>query len=365
METKEAEKLLSTKRISQRDISYKRSDFLSTGSTLLNLACSDRPYGGFIKGHYYRLVGDSTSGKTFLSLTCLAEASINKNFDDYRFIYDNSEHGALMNIEKFFGKGVAERLEPPQYAYAQSGIECPIYSSTIEEFYYHVDDAIKVGTPFIYILDSMDSLTSDSERDKFQEQKKAHRSGKTTAGSYGDGKAKINSGNLRTLLTPLKQNGSILIIISQTRDNLGSIFGGKTSSGGKATKFYACMELWSSVKNSIKRTIRGKDRELGVNSKIQIRKNRLNGKERTVVVPIYHSFGIDDIGSCVDYLIDEKVWTQKSGIVNAKQWGLKGRKEKIIKYIENNNKELKLKNLVTQVWKEIEDACKIERKKKY
>ena len=28
-------------------------DFLSTGSTLLNLACTDNPYRGFIKGKYY------------------------------------------------------------------------------------------------------------------------------------------------------------------------------------------------------------------------------------------------------------------------------------------------------------------------
>jgi len=72
-------------------------DYLSTGSTLLNLACTGFPERGFIKGHYYFIVGDSTSGKTWLSLTCLAEASINPNFKNYRFIYDNAEDGALMN----------------------------------------------------------------------------------------------------------------------------------------------------------------------------------------------------------------------------------------------------------------------------
>ena len=55
-------------------------DFVSTGSTLLNLACTGFPDRGFAKGYYYFIVGDSESGKTWLALTCLAEASINKNF---------------------------------------------------------------------------------------------------------------------------------------------------------------------------------------------------------------------------------------------------------------------------------------------
>jgi len=66
----------------QKKESISDSNLLSTGSTLLNLACSGRVNGGFLKGFYYFIVGDSKSGKTFLSLTCLAEASINKDFDD-------------------------------------------------------------------------------------------------------------------------------------------------------------------------------------------------------------------------------------------------------------------------------------------
>ncbi len=109
----------------------KRADYLSTGSTLLNLACTGYPFRGFAKGYYYFIVGDSTSGKTFLSLTCLAEASINKNFKDYRFIYDNSEGGALMDIERFFGSGVAERIEPPSLTE-----ENDLYSVVLLKYFY-------------------------------------------------------------------------------------------------------------------------------------------------------------------------------------------------------------------------------------
>ena len=362
MKTDKIKKAL-TKKTKKPIISNK--DYLSTGSTLLNLACSGKTIGGFIKGKYYFLVGDSASGKTFLSLTCLAEASINKHFDDYRFIYDNCEDGALMDMEKFFGGDMAKRLEPPERAFAQSGPEASIYSTTIEEFYYHIDDAIKSKKPFIYVLDSMDSLSSEAEHSKFEETKKAHKTGKQTTGSYGDGKAKKNSSGIRQLLEPLRKSNSILIIISQTRDNLGFGFEIKTRSGGRALRFYACLEIWSSIKSKVIKTIRGKKRQLGINCLVQVKKNRITGQERKVMMPIHHSHGIDDIGSCVDYLIEERHWQQKGKKINAVELELKSTREKIIKHIEKEGLEKDLRMIVGDVWQEIETACAVKRKNRY
>lgn len=363
MKVKDIERML-RKRKKKRKLSTK--DFVSTGSTLLNLACTGKPRCGFAKGGYYFIVGDSISGKTFLSLTLLAEASINSHFDKYRFIYDNAEDGAMMNIKKFFGREVFKRMESPERAFAQSGPEAPIYSSTIEEFYYHVDDAINKDIPFIYILDSMDSLSSEDEREKFDKSKKAYRRGKDVAGSYGDGKAKKNSANLRRLLTPLRNSGSILIIINQTRDSLGFGFERKTRSGGHALRFYATIEMWSSVKRKIRKGIKGKNRQLGVDCQIQIKKNRITGRERTITIPIYHSFGIDDTGSCVDYLIDEGHW-KRSGKnkVKAQEFKFIGTKEKLIRHIEEEGMEKDLQEIVGEVWNEIEKACVVKRKRRY
>jgi len=339
-------------------------DFISTGSTLLNLACTGYPECGFAKGHYYFIVGDSISGKTWLSLTCLAEAAINPNFKNHRFIYDNAEDGALMDIERFFGKRVAEKIEPP-IRHPKLG-RSP-FSDTIEDFYFSMDDAIKDGRPFIYILDSMDSLSSESESDKFDKTKKAYREGKDSPGSYGDGKAKVNSAMLRRVIgRPLEESGSILIIINQTRDNINALpfQSKKTRSGGHALKFYACLEIWSSVAGKIEKTVKGKKRQLGVESKIKVKKNRITGRERTVTIPIYHSFGIDDVGSCVDFLLDEKYW-KKGDEIKAKGLGIKGSKKKIIKLIEQNGLEKDLRELVSEVWNEIEDLCTIKRKKRY
>lgn len=363
-----------TKKIKE-DIRRKRKkevltakDFLSTGSTQLNLACTGFPERGFAKGRYYFIVGDSTSGKTWLSLTCLAEAANNPNFKDYRFIYDNAEDGALMDIEKFFGEKVAERMEAPRVKKGES-----LYSENIEDFYFNMDDAIKDGGPFIYILDSMDSLTSEAEGDKFDSNKKASRAGKDSKGSYGDGKAKINSSMLRRVIgKSLKRSGSILIVINQTRAKINAMLfeSKKTYSGGYALQFYACLHLISSVAGQIQKTVKGKKRQLGIDCKIHVKKNRITGRDRTVIIPIYHSFGIDDIGSCVDYLIDEDYWKKtkdkdKKVVINAKGLGIKGLRDKLIRTIEHQGLEKDLRELVGDVWNEIEDACKIKRKKRY
>jgi RecA/RadA recombinase len=341
-------------------------DYVSTGSTLLNKAISENPNWGFAKGHYYYLVGDTQSGKTWLSLTCLAEASINPNFDNYRFIFDNVEEGALMDIERYFGKRVAARIEAPRTIR-----RVPSSSYTIEEFYFNVYDALQQERPCIYILDSMDSLTSIQELSKFQERKKASEKGRKTTGSMGDGKAKINSQDLRQLLKPLKKTGSILIVINQTRDNLKLGYGAplKTRSGGHAPSFYACLELWSSVRGKITReiTVDGskRKRELGTFCKVRVKKNRMTGKDRTVVIPIYHSIGMDDVGSCVDYLLEEFHWKAVRRKIFIPEFKKTLTREKLIQYIEDKNLEQQVRQIVSDVWDEVEKQCVVHRKFRY
>jgi len=340
------------------------SDYLGTGSLLLNLACTGKPQGGFLKGHYYSVVGDSSSGKTFLALTCFAEAAINKNFKDFRLIYDDVEGGMLMSLERYFGKGVAERLESP----AVDDAGAPVFSTTIEEFFFHADDAFMGDRPVIYVLDSMDALSSDYEWKKFDERKKAAQGGTEAKGNYGDGKAKANSEGIRKVLSGLRETGSILIVISQTRDNIGAMpfQPSKTRSGGHALKFYAGLELWASVQATLTRQVKGKKRAIGINAKIRVKKNRIQGKDRTVEIPILYSVGIDDLGSCVDYLVSEGHWKKnKAGIITAPELELVGRSDSIVHQIEEGGMERDLRELVVDVWDDIEEACEVVRKNRY
>jgi RecA/RadA recombinase len=348
----------------------KNADMLSTGSTLLNLALTNKFFGGFAKGKYFWVVGDSSSGKTFFCLTCLAEASINKNFANYDFYYDNNEDGALMDIAKYFGEAAAQRMRAP----AKDDEGNPTCSRTDREFYYNLDNASKRAVarnrPFIYILDSENGLSSESEIEKFEEQKAAHEKGKESAGSYGDGKAKTHSTNLRRAVADLKKTGSILIVLSQTRDNLGFGFETKKASGGRALKFYATAEIWTSVKEKIKKKVKGKDRTIGILSEVRIKKNRFTGKDRTVFIPIYHSFGFDDVGANIDYLIEEKHWKRSEGDDEgtnylAKEFKVTGSRDSLVAYVEENNLETELQGIVAEVWQTIEAACVVPRKPRY
>ncbi len=249
----------------------KRKRGLSTGSTLVNLAFTGHAEYGLTKGSYYLLVGDSQSGKTFLALTSLAEATIHPNFANYRLIYDAPERGARMDMKKFFGTKMPARLENR-------------YSETVEDFYYGLDDLFDEEKPFIYVLDSESSLSSKDEDDKRKEQKVAYHRGREAPGSYGDGKAKKHSSNIRQVIPKLEKSGSILILISQTRDNIGfgAQFNPKVRSGGKALKFYATDEAWFSIKGSIKKTVMGKPRTIGKVLQVQVKKNRDTGREPVI-----------------------------------------------------------------------------------
>lgn len=338
---------------------------LSSGSTLLNLAASGRPDVGFLRGGMYRLAGDSSSGKTFLSLTCMAEAANNPKFDDFQFIFDNTEGGALMDFERFFGKKMSERLQPPSGTSDE-----PIYSTTAQSFYFHLDEVLDKG-PAIYVLDSMDALSTDEELEKFQEAKKAYEKGKEVTGSYGTSKPKLNSTYVRAILNKLRDTDSILIFVSQTRANIGmgAMFNPKTVGGGFALTFYSNLEIWSSVKTHIKKEYKyknkAKDREQGIMCQLHVKKNRLTGRDRKVEVPIYHSSGIDDIGSIVNYLVEEGRWEKERGVIDAEDLEFSGKEEELISYIEENNLENRVKTIAGHTWNEIEEAVSVNRKKRF
>lgn len=341
----------------------RNKDLLSSGSTLLNLALSGKASGAFYKGLYYHFVGDSDSGKTFLTLTTFAEAALNKRFKDYRFVHDNAEDGALMDMRRFFGSA-ADRIEPPQ-----GTRDDPTFSHTMEDFYYNIDDAMAKG-PCIYLLDSLDALSSTADGKKFQQHKKAARRAKgeddkKEAGTFGTAKAKVNAGHMREVFNKIKKTGSILFIISQARHALNNPFETKTFSGGTALKFFCRAQVWFSTAGQITRPHGKKKHQAGIISQVRVKKNHQTGRRSTVQIPIYWSTGVDDTGGCVDYLIKQGHWRKKGGLVQAKELDVQLRVEDLIRHVEGNNLEPQLRAVVEDVWEEIRAACVPERKNRY
>lgn len=332
------------------------SDMLSTGSTLVNLACTGKALGGLVQGSYVCVIGDSSAGKTVFSGTCLAEAAINPRFDSHDLHFDDVEGGALM-FRKFFGPRVNARIKP----LGPDGD-----SETVEEFYDNHHRACRKGAN-VTVLDSENALTTEQERKKKAKQRKAREDDTKEAGVMTDGKAKLHSQNLREALSEVRATKSILVILCQSRQNLG--FGAqyepKTRAGGTALKFYADLEIWFSIVKHLKKNVRGKDREIGIIARVKVKKNRYNGKNRTVDIPIYHSFGIDDLGSCITYLVEEKHWKKDNGVIHAKDLKLSGTKSELIAEIEEQGLQKDLRMIVQDVWQAIESECEVVRKNPY
>lgn len=339
------------------------ADFLDSGSTLLNLAVSGDPRGAYSKGRVFHLVGDSAAGKTFFVLTALAEAARNPSYAKHRLVYDDVESGALMDIPRYFGT-LEERLEPPALIDGEW-----TNSGTVEEFYYHLDDALKKG-PCIYVLDSLDALSSKYEHAKFDEHKLAARRGTKAAGDYGDGKARSNSVGIRRMMQRLEATGSILIYVSQTRDKIGAspFEDGRTYSGGRALTFYSTAQIWFSIAGKVTRDVRGRRRQVGIYCRADVRKSRYTGRLSSVKVPILNELGIDDVGGCVNYLVDEKTWSKdSSGRITAKLGGktCKGFDQDVCRWIEKEGLQAELRELVTGTWREIAEACRLGREPRY
>ena len=116
----------------------------------------------------------------------------------------------------------------------------------------------------------------------------------------------------------------------------------------------------------MKKDVKGNKLKLGIVARLSIQKNRLTGREWTVKVPIYNETGIDDVGSCVDFLVDWKHWKKdRSGVITAPDLDFKGQRSKLIQHIEQNDMEVDLRAEVVEQWMQVVEACKVERKRRY
>lgn len=330
----------------------KRPNLFSTGSTLLNLACSDYWKGAFLPGMVVNIVGDSHAGKTFLGHSIMAEAALNPAFKNYNFYHDNAEAATTDGIRKMFGKTLINKLHPP----SKEG-----HSSTIQEWRNNIWKIIQKEEPFIYLTDSLDSLDSNEAEERLNNVA----AGKGEKGSYKMEKPKILSEVLGTVCRKMEKTNSLLIILSQTRDNINPMsFKKKTRSGGRALEFYSSIEMWLGRVGSIKSSGENK-RAIGNKVRIKVTKTKLTGKIREIDFPIYNDYGIDDIGSCVDFMINEGIWKKDKLKYKAKELGLFATREKIIATIEEKSLEDELKREVGQAWRQIENSIKLNRKPRY
>ena len=312
-----------------------RSRLIPTGCIMLDLALSDNVYQGYALGSLVNIVGDSSSGKTFLLLSLLATLAYDKRFKDYLLVYDEPEAALMIDIPKLFGKEADKRII--RYS-----------SDTVEDFYERIRKLCEKKAKFVYGLDSLDALSCKAEKKSLE--------------GYHLEKPKLMSMILRNIVRDLRDQDSLVVIISQTREKIGVRFGErKTRSGGKALRFYSTHEIWLAIKEHLEE----KKKDVGVKVKARVKKNKVLGKLRDIEFDILYDYGIDDIGSVIDFLVSQKIWKkEKEKILASKDGFIDSTRESLISYIENKSLERKLFEFVDSSWKKLESFRK-ERKPKF
>ena len=341
---------------------------IPSGVTLLNCACSDNPFGAFAKGSINTVPGKSASGKTALMLTMLAACAQTKDLDDYELILDDGEEAQAFDLDYLF-PSLVSRIRAPRY----DG-ELPVHSNTIEDFEGNILLRCKKETPFIYVLDSLDSLSSTAELER--ELANAIKNAKTDTEkekakqSYGTEKARIISQTLRMVNGKIKNTDSVLFIIQQTKQNLNKIFKYQadwTTSGGEAPFFYSFHRIYTNSIKSHTDEYKNIKHKIGGRTQVQVIKNKLNGKKRTIEFDIYEDLGIDDLAGNIDFLKTVKRIKMKGaymslpGILQDDETMYRA---DLIKYIEKENLESTIQEMVGEEWNDIEKNIRLSDRKR-
>jgi len=263
-------------------------EWISTGSSILDLAISNRKNGGLPVGRITELTGLEASGKSLLAAHVLANTQKKGGLA----VYIDTENAMNEDFAKCIGIDVSQML------YIQLETVEDIFE-VIENIITKVREADKDRLVTI-VVDSVAAATTKVEQaDDFDQT------------GWATQKAIILSKAMRKITQMIGRQRICLIFTNQLRVKLGAMFGDPyTTSGGKAIGFHASCRLRLKAAGQIKVKVNGKDQVIGIKTKAQVVKNRMGPPLRTAEFNILFDSGIDDYGSWLQMMKDANLVTQ-------------------------------------------------------
>ena len=242
----------------------------------------------------------------------------------FAWFSDDCESGDTFDTMRLYGMETRPRDKD---GYLRIGNKKVEDSATVEDMDAHVSlmleymDTLPETAVGIYAIDSLDGL-SDASKEAMEGARLGQiKSGKDVEdkGNYGMQIPKFLSQNFfRTKHKKLEDAHCSLIIISQIRDKIDSMgYGQKWEvSCGKALEFYCHTRIFLQTVRKIERD----GLVVGAYVKATTFKSKTPRPYRTVFYTVYFDYGIDNIGSNLDYLYDLR---EKDGKLNGNASAIK------------------------------------------
>ena len=244
---------------------------VSTGSLGLDIALG---IGGLPRGRIIEIYGPESSGKTTLSLHCIAEGQ--KDGGNDAFI--DVEHA----LDPVYAEALGVDIDNLLVAQPDTG----------EDALEIAEALIRSGAIDVLVVDSVAALVPKAEIE----------------GEMGDShvglQARLMSQALRKLAGAINKSNCVAIFINQLREKVGVVYGNpEVTPGGRALKFYSSVRLEVRKAEAIK--VNGE--VIGNRTKVKVVKNKIAPPFKEAYFDIMYGKGISRIGELIDLAVDTDV----------------------------------------------------------
>ena len=262
--------------------------WVSTGCAMLDVAISNRPYGGLPVGRITEITGLEQSGKSLVSAHLLAETQKQGGVA----VLIDTETAVSREFLEAIGVDVSKLL----YVTADSVEQIFDMTETIIEKVRETskDKLVTIVVDSVAAASTTNELASDYKKD-----------------GYATDKAIIISKAMRKITNMIGRQKISLVFTNQLRQKMNAMFGDPwTTSGGKALAFHASVRLRLKNMGQIKMKVNGGDRTVGMKVRCQVVKNRMGPPLRSADFEIFFDRGIDNYGSWLGVMKDNKMVKQ-------------------------------------------------------